>query len=61
MKPCPFCNSIDCLDVWTGSNYYIQCYNCGARGPSVPSFEEADQNTRRLCYEKWNQAERKES
>lgn len=47
LKPCPFCGSIDGLNVYVKGFWFVQCDICGCRGPD-------NQMTKERATEAWN-------
>lgn len=60
MKPCPKCNSADCLAVYTydSGNRYVECDNrgCWYRGPGEGSIRAAIKSHNHAAAEKSNAA-----
>ncbi len=60
-NPCPFCSyenlkmNEDCFEHAHGKAFYIECTECGARGPwrifNNVSFEDKEKS----CFEAWNE------
>jgi Lar family restriction alleviation protein len=57
LKPCPFCGSTDLITNNCSNNYYIECDNCGAFGPSSidPAFSMMQREIREsITNDLWN-------
>lgn len=65
VKPCPFCSSHDVeliehttsFKCGTSTVSYIQCKDCGSKGPELVSVShdgEKHKNTKKESYKNWN-------
>lgn len=44
IAPCPFCKSTAVAVTLSGSQWYVECHDCGATGPGVDDGEPDDRN-----------------
>lgn len=58
MKPCPFCGSIDIIDILIdirqkeGQLISVRCCDCGAEGPSV--YVNDPKRDSCIAHQKWD-------
>lgn len=60
LNPCPFCNEHD--EIWVckmnyRETYIVECQNCGARGPKIPTSNFGlclPENGEKEAIKRWN-------